>query len=217
MSHESGLRLERVWVCARESVARWWPVSPTIAVESVEVVTRHERIHSKDADRIIQLCNSFIENDLSDSMRVVWVPAWLMDEKDLRVDEASTPLVVGQIKRITEKAIQLEDLRGNEDWPPKSQIIRFAGGGPVERPNATLGRFAGVTRRMTEPIVVVDLFCGAGGSFLAGVRYGVGTVGASGHAGNIDNVDNLGRAYLESVSGGDDPIAVDDDLDLQDS
>lgn len=118
-------------------------MSPTIGVGSVEDVTQLDEIHSKDADRIIQLCNSFINNDLKDSMRVVWVPAWLMDEKDLRADETSTQLVVGQIKRTTEKASQLKDLRGNEDWLPKSQIIRFAADGPVERPNATLEQFAG--------------------------------------------------------------------------
>ena len=118
-------------------------MSPTIGVTSVSDVTQFDEIHSKDADRIIQLLNGFLDAGAADSMRVVWVPAWLMDEKELRADETSTQLVVGQIKRTTEKAIQLEDLRGNEDWLPKSQIIRFAADGPVERPNTTLEQFAG--------------------------------------------------------------------------
>lgn len=118
----------------------------TIAVRELPDITDVGDIHAQDLDRVIHHLNRFIEDDVATTMRVIWVPAWLMDEKDeLRPVEGSTQVVVARIEATTEKAVLAAQGEDRADWLPKSQIHRFAAKAPVERATASLAEFGGET------------------------------------------------------------------------
>lgn len=80
---------------------------------------------------------------------VVWVPEWLLDEKDIEAVESSDHLAVGDVGDYSEKAWSFGQPHRNQprtQYLPKSQVVVFERARGVETvatPQAGLAAFAG--------------------------------------------------------------------------
>jgi hypothetical protein len=56
---------------------------------------------------------------------VVWIPEWLMDEKDVAAAGSNYRLAIGELADYSDKAIRIEQADGSDEFLPKSQVAAF--------------------------------------------------------------------------------------------
>lgn len=83
---------------------------------------------------------------------VVWIPGWLLEDKDVETVESSDHLAVGDVDDYSEKAWRLWQPHRNEgaiepnEFLPKSEVVVFErarGVETIETPQQGLAAFAG--------------------------------------------------------------------------
>lgn len=76
---------------------------------------------------------------------VVWLPEWLVGEKDLAPCHAHPQLYVGEVYRYLDKALCIEQPDRDPEYVPKSEAKAFRlaeGVTDIETPQTGLGSFA---------------------------------------------------------------------------
>lgn len=109
--------------------------------------TPESGIYNRDKQRVATI---FTEQSWG---YVVWIPGWLLEDKDVETVESSDHLAVGDVDDYSEKAWRLWQPHRNEgvtepnEYLPKSEIVVFEwarGVETIETPQQGLAAFAGV-------------------------------------------------------------------------